>query len=174
MPYSDDRTNEKFLEIIKSIQQIKTFLDLGCGAGKCGKIVKSVYPQSSGIGLDAVPAYQHTYQLNSVYNEFVSSDLCDYIFSNLDRWWDLVVFGDVLEHLKKSKGIDVLNALSYMTSNIIVVYPDGYKQGALEGHEEERHLSRWMPNDFFICSDVNFYEVDYMRIVHIKPNFMNL
>ncbi len=39
-----------------------------------------------------------------------------------DSLWDRVVLGDVIEHLPKSKGIDLIHRLSYMASNIIVVY----------------------------------------------------
>lgn len=172
MPYSDSRCDMVFLKVLASMR-VERMLDLGCGMGKYGRMVKDWCPGSERTGVDIVGEYLTRFALHEVYQRFVASDICAFVESEPDSFWDLVVLGDVIEHLPKSKGIDLIHRLSYMASNIIVVYPDGYRQGALEGQESERHISRWSPSDFAFVMDYFHHADQFMNLIHMRPDFVN-
>ena len=54
----------------------------------------------------------------------------------------------MLEHFRKSRGVDLLDYLYYRTKHILLVIPVDYVQGSWEGHGAEAHISVWRPEDF--------------------------
>jgi hypothetical protein len=67
-----------------------------------------------------------------------------------DSRYDFVFVGDMLEHLPKSEGAELLDKLKKVSNKCLaVVVPLGHQpQGALFGNEAEQHVSDWDASDF--------------------------
>jgi len=63
--------------------------------------------------------------------------------------YDIILFGDVIEHLPKNDGIELLRTASLLARDLVVVripLGDGWR---VEGREPpDHHRSRWYLNDF--------------------------
>ncbi len=66
-----------------------------------------------------------------------------------DSRFDIVMAGNIFEHLRKSESIDLLNFLIYRSRWIIVEFPHRYLQNAVDGYGSEAHISVWADNVFF-------------------------
>jgi hypothetical protein len=127
-------------------------LDIGPGAGKYGKIVKALreggldIPSLAAVEID--PAYIEHFKLQEIYDVVQLGDASLLPDVGPDAEWDLVILGDVLEHFRKSRGVDLIDYLFYRTKYIVLVVPIDYIQGAWEGHHAEAHISTWYPSDF--------------------------
>jgi hypothetical protein len=62
--------------------------------------------------------------------------------------YDGIILGDVLEHLPKSQGVDLVNFLVYRCKLMIVIYPIGSIQNNWEHYEHEAHISVWGQDDW--------------------------
>jgi len=139
-----DGTTKKLLSNIK----INTFLDIGAGAGKYGKMISKYHPQSKKIGLEIDASYIDEFNLNEIYDEILNFPAIDLIDKAIDSTYDLVIIGDCIEHMKKSEGIDLLNFLVYRSKYILIHYPNEYIQGTVDDHIHEAHISIWHESDF--------------------------
>ncbi|HEY3951312.1 class I SAM-dependent methyltransferase [Phenylobacterium sp.] len=127
-------------------------LDIGPGAGKYGRIVGQLRAAGLAVGsLTAVeidPSYIEQFRLAELYDFVQQGDACLLPDVSPDAFWDLVILGDVLEHFRKSRGVDLIDYLYYRTKYIVLVVPIDYPQGAWQGHAAEAHISTWYPADF--------------------------
>jgi hypothetical protein len=72
----------------------------------------------------------------------------------------------VIEHLRKSVGLDLLNFLVYRARRIVVVFPLRYRQGTFDGRSQEAHISVWGQSDFHWC-DASYQEREGIALVQI-------
>lgn len=125
-----------------------SMLDIGAGAGKYGKIAREIMgTASSTTALEIDEEYIKTFSLATIY-DVVLSGSSDQLIKDPSLRYDFVVLGDVLEHMRKSDGIDLLNFLYYRTSYIFIVLPADFEQDAVDGHAAEAHISVWSETDF--------------------------
>lgn len=61
--------------------------------------------------------------------------------------YDLVIFGDSIEHMPKSVGLDLLNFLTYRSQYILILVPEFVIQHEQDGVAEEAHVSVWSESD---------------------------
>jgi len=153
VPGSSDLMNKIVETEIASNRSWKTFLDVGPGFGKYGKMIRSIHPDATQImGVEAVKEYVDQFKLRDIYSEILSIDAWELIWQP-DRKWDCAILGDVIEHLPKTRGVDLLNYLVMRTKRVIVIWPVDTKespifQGEAWGHREEGHISIWGDRDF--------------------------
>lgn len=133
----------------------KRFLDVGCGAGLYGDIIRDVFGHGNGIVVDAVEPfaeYVPRHGLLQKYDKVFLEDIRD-SYSKLGEY-DLIICGDVLEHLTKEDAIRVVEGLSLDCKFLWGALPikvsgrdwsTGYKQCAEEWVENPRnqHLHDW-------------------------------
>ncbi len=147
MPFSSGIYLPEVNKILSKIK-VERFLDIGAGNGKYGALVQQTHPNSHRIGLEIEEAYIQTYGLQHYYQELWCMSVEDLISAKPNEDYDLIIFGDTIEHLRKSVGIDLLNFLIYHTKYLLVLFPEQLLQGAWEGHQQEAHISVWTNNDF--------------------------
>ncbi len=123
-------------------------LDIGAGAGKYGRLLAQACPNAVATALEAEAAYAQDYGLDQLYGEVVISDAWAWAQRTSELRYDLVIAGDCLEHLPKSQGLDLLNALTYRSAWLLVVAPEFVVQGAVGGVASEIHRSVWSERDF--------------------------
>lgn len=167
MPYSDSRLDPMVKSIIKKLKPQK-ILDVGPGHGKYARLIRSVLGSDASIEAVEIDAeYIKTFKLKEHYDKVYNCSIQEFTNSHLDVAYDLVIFGDVIEHLRKSEGVDVLNFFVYRAKHIMIQWPHGYMQNAWEGHEHEAHVAVWGKSDFSNF-EYKWYQKDFMRLVVLK------
>ena len=137
MPYSD-MSNIPWIEWALEKKMPKTVLDLGVGAGKYGKIVKKVLPESLVVGVEIWAPYVAEFNLNKIYDKV---HICDArIYPDFN--YDLVFLGDVLEHMTKDEAIDLWRKVSKQAKTAIlsipiINFPQSHEHG---GNPFEDHI----------------------------------
>lgn len=122
-------------------------MDIGAGKGKYGKYLRRYYEVID--GMEVFKEYVTAFNLEKIYNSVFSCDVKDFDFEA--NHYDVVVFGDVLEHLKTEDAQKVLKNIINAGSSIIVRVPYKYEQEAkgdniYEAHQQE-DLSRETMNE---------------------------
>lgn len=174
MPYSSFIFDNAIAEVIKLIHP-RTFLDLGAGAGKYGSMVKEIDPSINTIAVEIEEDYLEKFNLRSIYNEVWNIPVMNLVRPEyFDLRLDIVMAGDILEHLKKSEGIDLLNFLIYRSRWIIVEFPHRYLQNAVDDYASEAHISVWTENDFFSFERTRVYARDTQRLIILRGYLENV
>jgi hypothetical protein len=104
----------------------KIVLDVGSGDGKYGKMTKVISLDPDGGDI------QKTAQ------EFMEEP---------NFYCDVCIMGDVIEHMKKSEGIDFIEWMIYRCKYLIIVTPKWYMQVGHKG-KYDAHISSWQKCDF--------------------------
>jgi SAM-dependent methyltransferase len=167
MPYSRSIFN-KTIESLLEYFHPATILDIGCGAGKYGRMAKEILPDSQSFGIEIENDYIEKFGLKEVYSNIRCMDAVRLIETDTDKNYDLVILGDSLEHLRKSDGIDLLNFLVYRTKLIIIIYPHQYLQNSVEGYKAEAHISVWTEHDFQWCEHLPIISIETQRLIIIR------
>lgn len=141
------------------------FLDVGCGAGIYGKIIREVF--SSTVSIDAVeifPEYVDRYDLNGIYDEIIRGDIGDEEVMKKIGEYDLVTMGDVLEHLEAHDAVKVLDAMARKAKFLWCALPIkmdrpwslGWVQNEGEYKENPagKHLHDWSDVDLLESLDI--------------------
>jgi len=148
MPSSFDTYNN-VVGAIFTLVKPQTVLDIGCGAGKHGRLAKSIIPEARRVAIEVHEQYIDRYQLRDVYDEIRVGDATEVLHKNISEQFDLVIMGDCIEHMPKSVGLDLLNYLTYRSQYILVIVPEFIIQHEVNGVKEEAHVSVWSEHDFF-------------------------
>lgn len=142
MPTSSPSGKKQIRQWI-SKQKINKVLDVGCGEGTYPKLLKEQYDilnNAEWWGVEAWTNYINEYNLNSLYNVIINDDARKINWSALPKF-DLVIFGDILEHMTKEESQElVANALrksKFVVISIPIVYSP---QGAYGGNPFEIHV----------------------------------
>lgn len=122
----------------------KTLLDVGCGKGEPAEFInwKGVYQS---VGLDSFEPYLRLCQKDKIHNAYIQGDVRHLPFTN--KSFDLVLCLEVLEHLEKQDGENLLQELERVaTRQIILSTPAGdYKQDAYDSNPNQEHKYIWNP-----------------------------
>ena len=127
-------TAEKILQLNPT-----SVLDIGAGAGVYYDIVRRDLPAS--VVIDAIEAWQpYVDQFNLVnrYNNVFVGDVREYPF---EKQYDLVICGDILEHMSESDALKVWDNVSKIAKYAIISIPIiHYHQDAINGNPYEVHV----------------------------------
>jgi Methyltransferase domain len=135
LPYSytdfDNDLRERILAAYPS--PATRILDVGAGAGKMRELL------SDYRNMDAVEVWGPTvdrFKLRRRYRKVYQADIRQLdVFSE----YDLVLLGDVLEHLTVGEAHDVLGRCERAEVAVVVCVPYGYEQGEVDGNPHEAH-----------------------------------
>ena len=89
------------------IDSINSVLDIGCGRGIYPGCLKAIKPEVRWVGIEIWQPYIDKYKdiLNRLYDNILIMDVDEYDFNEK---YDLIIMGDVLEHMSKEKAASVL------------------------------------------------------------------
>ena len=172
MPHSDGANKGWVLEKIKEINP-KTILDVGTGSGVMSEIVRSNFDNSIILdGIEAWYPYVEEFNLKSKYNNLFNIDARNW----LDWKYDLVMFGDVLEHMTAEQSKKVWDQVSQMAKFAMITIPIiHYPQGASFGnpyeihHEEDWNTERILKH-FPGIIDYKEFEITGAYLAKFKEN----
>jgi SAM-dependent methyltransferase len=122
-------------------------LDIGAGAGKYGRMLAELAPGCHREGIELEPRYVQAHGLDTLYHRLHVADATQWWQQHPGEDFDLVLAGDCIEHLPKSAGLDLLNAMVYRCGYLVLLAPEFIVQGAVDGVAAERHLSVWSERD---------------------------
>lgn len=148
MPDSWTGNDHFFIEDVKKYTPM-TALDVGVGHGKVGRLLFETMEGKCHIeGIEVYPPYLAQKVLYVYYKRIHEMDVVDWMQQNVDWQKDLVVFGDVLEHLTYSNAISILHQTMYRAKLVAVFTPMAYLQNSLEGNKHEAHRCSLKLQDF--------------------------
>ena len=140
----------------------KTVLDVGCGFGMYGflaRIYGSIWNDNITIKeyqnwrnlmtVDGIEIYSKwiTDLQKLIYNKIYIGDMRDLIKEVGN--YDMILFPDSIEHLKKEDGLKVLKIAREKAKTVIISTPNYFYEGKSKGGNEwEKHLSVWPDEDF--------------------------
>lgn len=135
-------------------------LDVGVGFGRWGMIVREfcdvwagrVQPPEWQVHIEGIEGFAENirdYHL-VFYNQIHREDARQALPEQFRSRWDVVIFGDVLEHFHKDEGLYFLRAARAAADYVLVNIPLGsdWPQGEMYQNPFERHLSEWLAADF--------------------------
>lgn len=131
-------------EIIRQ-KECETGLDVGCGRfSNLTAMRPSLYSTGIDVYAPAIEEAQH----HHLHDDYIVDDIMRHDFA--DRRFDVVVASEVIEHLDKWAGWDLLRRMESLASKLVIVTtPNGFlPQGPEFGNPWQRHLSGWFVNDF--------------------------
>lgn len=118
---------------------IRRVLDVGAGSGTYAKLLG---PASAGARWIAVEVWAPNivnYDLASQYHEVINGDIRDLEIAPLAP--DLVLFGDVLEHMTQEEALAVVRKALAVVPYVMISIPIvDYPQDEVEGNPFQRHV----------------------------------
>lgn len=156
MPYSSQSGKAHIKRIIDRTKP-KTALDIGVGAGTYA----SLFPRITWDGIEIFEPYVERFQLREKYRQLHIMDAMHFTFT---QRYDLIVLGDVLEHLPVEQAQALVRCCRTYADTVIVSIPIGpYPQGEFEGNPHEAHVTDdWSVESF----DQTFGRTDWRMVDH--------
>lgn len=163
MPTSDVARIPVIINAIMKVKdRVNTILDVGCGFGKYGFLLREYLDiwnrrykkEKWKYTIDAIEVFEeyitpiHGYIYNHIYLGEASQ-----VIKSLPNY-NVILLCDVIEHFKKDKGTEFIGLCSKQADMVIISHPNitdpkiALRQGATFGNEYERHKSIWTIDDF--------------------------
>ena len=155
MPHSDGQGKDVALAWFEKIAP-RTVVDIGAGAGTYAKLMRDTPERIvTGAGelaqrvwrdqwtaIEGWAPYVDDFGLNDLYDEVIVSDARR--LNWLSYRADLVIAGDVLEHMERDDARRLIKRIKQGAHNLIVSIPVLHlPQGAVNGNPYERHIDHW-------------------------------
>lgn len=170
MPFSYDIFNNTISNHLINLN-VKSVLDVGSGSGKYGNICKSI-PQIKIIdSVEPTEKYIKDYNLNNIYTNIYQKTIQDFIVQNCTNRYDVVIFGDVLEHFLRSQAIDCIDYFLYRSKWIIALWPTFYPQDNAMDNVFEIHKSNFNISDLANKFDIHYFHKKIIQCNEINPQY---
>lgn len=121
-------------EYLKSrYKEENTVLDVGAGEGTYYNLLGDYF-----TNIDAVEVFKpniEEYELKKKYRKVYCANILDFEY----EYYDIIIFGDVLEHLEVEEAKKVLEYALARCKEVLVAVPYRYKQGIEYGNVYEIH-----------------------------------
>jgi hypothetical protein len=138
MPVSVNVFDNVMKEMV-TLCQPEVVLDIGPGAGKYGRMSCDIENETRRsirklcIEIDKEKIIKR-FNLNSIYNEIVNEDAATVVKRYPSFTGDLAIAGDVIEHMTKSEGVDLIEYLQYRFKYVFLVIPVDWISYAFEDY----------------------------------------
>lgn len=129
--------------LTQSFAQGSTLLDVGACDGVWSKSLRNHFQ------MDAVEIFLpniETFRLASKYDHVYNCDIFDFKYKH----YDVVLFGDVIEHMEVDRAQAVLKYALDHAGEVIVAVPYLYKQAAIYGNKWEKHIQDDLTHEVFM------------------------
>jgi len=140
-------TNAFTLKFLNEMGQKKipqTVVDVGAGDGFFGKLIKYLFPSAKVLGVELCDLFVKEYKLHEMYDVLVKGDILE-VYPFLRG--DLIIFGDVLEHLSSLEIVQkVLTASVQNFSYVFISSPVGFQETSYV-QKEDKHLCGFTRED---------------------------
>jgi ubiquinone/menaquinone biosynthesis C-methylase UbiE len=122
----------------------KSYLDIGCGRGKWGYLIKTSHkPPSYIVGSDIELSNLRWVKEHKIYDDVVLLDGGHLPFR--DNSFDIVLAIEVIEHMEKMSGEKLLNEAERVSRKRVIVSTP--LLGARYWYSRRHHVSKWTVSD---------------------------
>lgn len=142
MPYSDAEGKDAALTWYEEIRP-RTVIDVGAGSGTYTQVVRanSLW-RGRWTAVEAWEPYVARFGLDGLYDAVVVADARRLVAPFYRA--DLVIAGDVLEHMPRADAVHLLGKIRAHAAHLIVSVPVLHlDQGAVYGNAYETHVDHW-------------------------------
>jgi SAM-dependent methyltransferase len=129
--------------LLDTLPSTTRVLDVGAGEGTYHTLLGDYFPAFDAVEIHE--PYIGEYKLKDKYREVFHASAVD--FDGYDNY-DLVIFGDVLEHISVADTQAIL-AKCKNVKEVLIAVPYESKQGAWHGVESERHIQEDLTPELF-------------------------
>lgn len=172
MPISASVFDDVLTEMLKLCRP-SVVLDIGPGKGKYGKILRSIESEldcaihKMAVEIDREKVIER-FALHEIYDEILNEDAAVLVKRYPLLTGDIVIVGDVIEHLTKSEGIDMIEYLQYRFKHIFMIIPVDWVSHSYQDYENESHISIWR------TKDITYFEGGYgvERLIETDNRFL--
>lgn len=141
MPYSDTSTRTWVFNHLIG-KEVRSFVDLGAGAGTAKEFYGPWFPKASWTAIEAWEPYVDRFALSSRYDHLLVGDARKIDLPEADVY----LVGDVLEHMSKEDALALWDRVRAVSRIQILSLPIiHYPQGAEYGNPYEEHKHHWTP-----------------------------
>lgn len=124
----------------------ETLIDVGCGASSPLRGVKA---GSHRVGVDAHADSLQRSATNRIHHSYVQADVRKLRDHFKPKSFDAVVALDVIEHLEKNEGWELLAAIESIARRKVIVFtPNGFLAQGADDNPWQVHLSGWTVEEF--------------------------
>jgi hypothetical protein len=156
MPFSTPVYKKETLDyLVNKFDSSSTILDVGAGAGYYSNLLKEFFPNMDAI--EIFEPYIRSYNLQSKYNNIWNENILTFDFD----FYNIILMGDILEHIEESEGIEIIKKLYSKCDELIVAIPFNAPQGEWGGNIYETHLQPNLTHDNFIQKYEGFKPLEY-------------
>lgn len=144
MPTSSSENKHIVLDWKKAIKP-KVVVDIGVGQGTYAKLARDFKnKEETWLGIEIFYPYVSQFKLKKLYHKVIISDVRYTHLGLIHKKPDLVIIGDVLEHMKKDQAKRVIGRLHSWAKNVIISIPLRHReQGQHFGNPFETHVDHW-------------------------------
>lgn len=141
MPSSDFGKDYICTWIRQRFPTTATILDVGACDGKWRMLLDEYR------NMDAVEIFEPSAEaIKPLYRRVYCADIYDLEYAP----YDLIIFGDVIEHMSVERAKSVLEYAKSRCNDMIVGVPYEYPQGPMYGNEYERHIQDDLTEELFM------------------------
>lgn len=116
---------------------ITTILDVGAGSGTYADVLKNSAINANIEAVEVWKPYINEYNLEDKYDKVHEQDIRE----RTDFNYDLVIFGDILEHMTKQEALDVWEKVGQQARYAVIAIPIiHYHQGEINNNPYEVHV----------------------------------
>lgn len=135
---------EQLYRTIKDqVRGCDSILDLGCGCKPFMADVTRDMKHSVGVDLFG-PSLEKAAALKT-HHTFAQSEVLEYLRNSSDNSFDVVMALDLIEHLEKDGGYELLSEMERVAKKMVIIFtPNGFVlQKPYENNPWQEHLSGW-------------------------------
>jgi hypothetical protein len=163
------------LTLVKKINPHK-ILDVGVGFGRWGILFREIleiwdeenYSGKWNRQIDGVEIFEgYLKEYHRIfYTNIYRMDIRDFINISNQKY-DLINCGDVIEHLDKTDGIELIKCFLERTKYLLINLPLGssWEQEMKNDNPYEKHLSGWSKDDFY---EYENKKIKYFRDIYFR------
>ena len=141
--------------------EITEILDVGAGWGKYKKLL----PEYQMDAVEIWKPYIEQEKLHDLYRQVFPVDICDIH----DIFYDVIIMGDVLEHIERSQAVKIMERLKKSCKQLYLVVPYQYHQDEVNGNKYEIHLQGDLTDELIKeLYGLRLFARDDMKGVYIK------
>ena len=170
MPFSTNVYKKETLNFIKNkFNRTSTVLDIGAGAGVYADHLRDYFYKMDAV--EGFEPYVERYGLREKYANVFIENILDFDFS----YYDLIIFGDVLEHIEEEAGIKLVEKLYDKCNDLIIAIPYNSEQEAHFDNDLEIHKQTELTQESFLAKYKGFKALAtrYDYGVFVKDNEAN-
>jgi hypothetical protein len=134
-----------FIKDFLSKQDIHSILDVGPGSGNYYDLLAPVFPDAEWSAVEIFKPYTDMFHLKDKYDLIFSCDIYDFAWEYFTGY-DVVILGDVIEHMEESRGREVIKDATENATWVVLSLPIiDYPQGPSYGNVHETHVEQYSP-----------------------------